>query len=143
MQLDNVNLFKGYNALLDGLSDSVKSRLYGLIFTYRDGTESVAIVFTDKSIFAEVAGGVNVPDGFLYALDLESIGTDKLRAWVDKRDPNICLFGYYLNADGIYETKHYKFAAGSTDLEIDRFDANDPHLGGRARAGRDKIGLEG
>ena len=126
MSLDKVQLFAGKNAHLDALSDAIKEKLYGIIFSYRLGVETVAITFSDRSILEELAGAYtkNIPQGSMYYLDLDSIGTDKVRIWVDKRDEDICLYSYYVDQGGsVYEKKEYRFEDGTNNLLIDRFDA--------------------
>lgn len=98
-----------------------------LIISHRDGVTSVCYVTEDLFSFIKLVGDVpqsiKEADTERYFVDLESIGTDKVRLYTEgdsERDE--ALRGYYVNNGAIYESKYYK--RDGDGLLIDRFDAS-------------------
>ena len=98
-----------------------------LIITERNDVLSVCYVTDSLFDFVKLVG--NVPQSIReaqterYGVDLESIGTNKVRLYTDgdsSRDE--ALHGYYVNNGAIYESKRYK--RSDNGLLIDRFDAS-------------------
>lgn len=124
---DKVALFQSVSSRLDGLTEEQKEGLCGLVWSSRSPVQSVAAMTHDRDVLLSITNGIGsqIPTGHLYAVDLESLGTEKIRIYVDprkKHDDPIILLGYYFNSEGaFYEYKEYRPVGDS--LTIDRFDA--------------------
>jgi hypothetical protein len=99
-----------------------------LIITERDGVLSVCYVTDSLFDFIKLVGDVpqsiREADTERYGVDLESIGTNKVRLYTDgDSSRNEALHGYYVNNGAIYEKKRYKRNADG-GLLIDRYDAS-------------------
>jgi hypothetical protein len=125
----NVDAFKGHSAALDQLSDSYLEATSELIWSYRSGVVSLCWVTEDLSAFTEVLGGT-VPEiltltgSSRYFVDLESIGSDKIRLYIDSPNDGEVLIGYYfgsLEHDAVpYEYKVYS-SVSKTEVSINRY----------------------
>ena len=98
-----------------------------LIITERDDVLSVCYVTDDLFTFIKLVGSVpqsiREAETERYGVDLESIGTNKVRLYTDgDSSRNEALHGYYVNNGAIYEKKRYK--RSDNGLLIDRFDAS-------------------
>lgn len=127
--VDKINLFAGYSSELDALADEHKAKLYGLVWSYRSGVSSVCVLTKDRDTVFSITNGIGTAtkQGDIYGVDLESVGTDKVRVYVDPRkkpDDPIILVGYYYNQDDVfYEYKQY-YKDTDSNLAIRRFDAS-------------------
>ena len=128
MSYSEVELFQSHSNKLGALTLAQKDGLCGLIWSNRLGVNSVAVITKERDILLSITGGIGseIPTGHLYATDLESLGSDKIRVYVDPReqhDEEIILLGYYLDQAGvIYEYKEYRKI--DTGIFIDRFDVS-------------------
>lgn len=98
-----------------------------LIISKRDDVLSVCYVTEDLFTFIKLVGDVpqsiREAETTRYGVDLESIGTDKVRLYTDgDKDRNEALHGYYVRNGEIYQKKRYKRSDGS--LLIDRYNAS-------------------
>lgn len=103
-----------------------------LIISERDGDLSVCYVTDDLFTFIKLVG--NVPqsireaDTERYFVDLESIGTNKVRLYTDgDSDRDEALHGYYVNNGRVEQKKRYK-RNGTGNILIDRYNANDQKI---------------
>lgn len=99
-----------------------------VIFSYRDGTNSICVVFNNPDAIKAIS--VSVPDeiinqnAYRYMVDLESLGSDKERYYTDIiGDQEISLVGWYVSDATIYQKKVYR-RVPSGGLEVDRYDAS-------------------
>ena len=122
-------LLAPYHTTTKSLSDAVLANITELVYSYREGTETVCAVTEDLDTFESMVG--TVPDvirntqTYRYAVDLESLGTNKVRMYTDSPETGESLLGYYIDSDGdITEKKIYKKQVGG-GLMIDRYDATD------------------
>ena len=125
----NIDAFVGYSAALDDMPDHIAQKTLELVWSYRAGVLSLCWVTDDLEAFIEYLGG-SVPQVITnaysrrYAVDLESIGTDKIRLYIDSPNEGEVLIGYYfdsLASDATaYEYKIYK-RNGREGVLVDRF----------------------
>lgn len=124
-------LFSGFSEGLDNLSTELKSQLKELVFSIRQNVLSVCAVFSDKEPIEKLIG-FNIPKEILdlkpgkLGVDLDSIGTDRLRLYASNTDDGVEVYGYYLKDNSIYEKKIYTEVKvpGAPYISIDRFDAD-------------------
>lgn len=125
------NFFGHLHPSTKGLSSDILDKTTELVFSFRDGVESVCWITNDKDIFKSVAG--EVPDVVYnadtdrYAVDLDSIGTSQVRMYVgsNNTEDGISGYGYYMSSTGnIVEKKVYKVADAYDPILIDRYDVN-------------------
>lgn len=128
----NVDAFKGHSAALDQLPDSCRDATSELVWSYRSGELSLCWVTEDLAAFTEVLGGT-VPEiltltgSVRYAVDLESLGSDKIRLYINSPNDGEVLLGYYFSslehdADP-YEYKVYS-SASKTGVSVSRYTGN-------------------
>lgn len=123
-----VSVYEKEYKILKDLPACIKSSIKELIFSYRDGKETICAVFNNKNAILELLG--KLPDIILntnvdtYGVDLESIGTDKLRIYHTSTDKDKMLIGYYIKNDSIFEYKIYKRTNDRALTLIDRYNAN-------------------
>lgn len=119
--------FDFVSSTLSNLSGSLKDQLTEVIYSWRDGVESVCVVteslpclgsLLGRDVPSEVSGATTVR----YGVDLESIGTDNLRLYVDGSGEGEVLLGFKYSADlNLTEKKIYRRAA--VGMLIDRYNA--------------------
>lgn len=127
----NIEIFSGFSQRLDNLSYEIKNLITEIIFTKRNDVISVTVVFPKREPVEELVS-FQIPIELLrynskrFGVDLESIGSNKVRLYVDDPfDRLVSIYGYYLDSFGtIYEKKVYK-RNGKTSILIDRYDSND------------------
>lgn len=121
----SVDIFAGFYPALDSLSEQHKQSISGLIFSHRQGEDTVAVIVKDRNAFDSIALGYTSgidSNAKKYIVDLESLGTDKVRLYADYNERGIELVGFYVNATGeVYEKKIYNNVS-QTELSIDRYD---------------------
>jgi hypothetical protein len=128
----NVDIFNGINENLDKLDETTKDAIIELIFSFRDSTETVCVVFKSFDVFSKLVG--IVPEKIIqdyesgkankFYVDLESLNTNKIRLYTNYKEAGVQLIGYYTDANGnIYETKIYN-DTGPTSVVIKRYDSN-------------------
>ena len=130
MHLAKVNLFAGHSTALDALTDGQKNRIHSIIWSYRSGEASAAVYTYDRETLLSITGGIgsDMPQGSLYAVDLESLRSDKLRIYVDPREDhtdNKVGIGYYYTPSGtVTEYKEYFKDYQTAVLTIKRYKAD-------------------
>ena len=124
-----ISVYEKEYKILKDLPSNVKLAIKELIFSYRDGKETICAVFNNKNAVLNLLG--TLPDRILninvdtYGVDLESIGTDKLRIYHSSTDKDKTLIGYYVRNNSIFEYKIYKRTNDRAVLLIDRYNADD------------------
>lgn len=119
----NLDIFKGYYPSLDEVLEKTPHEVIkGFIFTRRNDAHTVCLVLRrhypdDIKVFEDLIGVklgdefYETPNGWVGALyvDLESIGTSKLRVYKSQpHEKDVTLIGYYMDQDGkVYQTKVY------------------------------------
>ena len=127
--LIDVDAFKGYSAALDQLSDYCRSATSELVWSYRAGEVTLCWVTDDLAAFTEVLGGT-VPEVLTlsgssrYAVDLESLGSDKVRLYINSPNDGEVGLGYYFSSlehdAEPYEYKVYS-SVSKTGVSISRY----------------------
>jgi hypothetical protein len=99
-----------------------------VIYTIRDGALSVCVVASTLDTLARIIG--EVPDLVRsavtkrYAVDLQSIGTDILRLYIDGAEPGVVIHGYYFDSSRkMLQKKNYKKVKPG-ELAVDRYDSD-------------------
>lgn len=105
-----------------------------LVITKRDDVLSVCYVTDDLFAFIKLVGDVpqsiREADTTRYGVDLESIGSDRVRLYTDgEGGRNEALHGYYVNNGRIEQMKRYK-RNDEGGLLIDRYNANNQKISG-------------
>ena len=131
------NDFRFLTPALDNLSPDIRSQLVELIYSWRDGVESICVVAESLDCLRTMLNG-NVPLEISearmfphprYGVDLESIGTDNLRLYRDDIErEGISLVGFKFDSEGnLTERKDYwnDKTSNKTRVLIDRYDASD------------------
>ena len=121
--------FSFVSSKLNDLSDNVRNQLTEVIYSWRDGVESVCVVTESLDCLNSLLSN-NVPFHVSeattrrYFVDLESIGTDNLRLYIDGSDRGIELISFKYDANlNLIEKKIYKRGEGVT--LIDRYNSSD------------------
>ena len=123
-----ISVYENHFLQLRHLPDSVKSTVIELVFSYRNGVETICIVVSSLESLLHLVN--NLPLDFFektyyrYAVDLESINSNKSRVYRDSDD--CVLIGHYIDQNGnVLETKKYiTNTANKQELLIDRYDSN-------------------
>lgn len=121
---DIAALYPSFNKIPQEHVGSIKE----IVFSCRDGVNSICVVFNNANALSAVAP--NIPSSILeyvshrYAVDLESLGTDRERYYVDLIDhPTISIKGWFCNNGEIYQEKNYR-RASSGGVEVDRYNVS-------------------
>jgi len=121
--------FAKYSSCLNTMSFTVYPSVQELVFSYRDSQLSVCVVFTDMGALQDIIG--NIPSELQlattnrYGVDLESIGTSKLRLYCDGQADDEMLRSYaYNRSKQLIESKIYKRSTGQYPILIDRYNAS-------------------
>lgn len=127
--LINTHAFKGYSAALDQLSDYCRDATSELVWSYRSGAVTLCWVTEDLTAFTEVLGGT-VPEVLTlsgsnrYFVDLESLGSDKIRLYINSPNDGEVLLGYYFSSlehdAEPYEYKVYS-SVSKTEVSVSRY----------------------
>lgn len=120
--------FSQHNALLRGIDLTARQGISELVFSCRDGQLSLCVVFSDvmalRSVIGTVPDVIEQANGNRFGVDLESIGTDRLRLYIDGQDGGESIRGFYFDQDLQMDVlKKYKRADGF-GLLIDRYDGS-------------------
>ena len=117
------NLFAHLNPSTKNLGDDILSTVNEFVWCHRKGVESVTLVTRDTDAFRSLVGdAINVTSPDRYAVDLGSIGTDKIRIYVDSPVSGEAGFGYYFSSSGeMLQRKVYKRKGDKTGVYIDKF----------------------
>ena len=127
----NVSTFYGHSAALDQLSDSCRDATSELIWSYRSGELSLCWVTEDLSAFTEVLGGtipevLTISGSSHYSVALESLGSDKIRLYIDSPNPDEFMVGYYFSslAHGAVPSEYKIYTPTSrAELSISRYNS--------------------
>jgi hypothetical protein len=128
---DIISVYEKEYEILKDLPQSVKSSIKELIFSYRNGIETICAVFNRKSAVIELLGPelpekILLSDEDTYGIDLESISTDNVRIYHNyKKNDIIGGYGYSLKNSEIVEYKIYKRTSDRSVISIDRYNSND------------------
>ena len=122
------NDFSFVSSELDNLSDDTKNQLTEVHHCWRDGKESVCVATESFDCLSNLLSN-NVPSHVSeattrrYFVDLESIGTDTLRLYIDGSDKETALVSFKYDTNlNLTEKKIYKRGEGVT--LIDRYNAS-------------------
>lgn len=129
--------FSFLSPALNNLSPDIKNQLVEVVYCWRDGAGSVSVVTESLDCLSALLNGdvpTEVSEGTVYshypryAVDLESIGTDKLRLHRDDatRD-DISAVGFIYDADmNLIEREDYwrDKTGDQPQVLIDRYDAS-------------------
>lgn len=118
--------FTQYSSALESMNFLIQPYIEELVISYRSGSLTMCVVTDDLDIFrnvvpnppAEIANAVTRR----YAVDLESIGTDQQRMYVDSQESAEAGIGYYFNAQGVATQKKIYKKLEPGRLGIDRYD---------------------
>lgn len=128
------NDFSFVSSSLDDLAKNIKNQLTEVIYSWRDGVESVCAVTESLTCLGSLLGHdvpaeVSEATTRRYGVDLESIGTDNLRLYVDGVDPGVSLLSFKYDSDlKVTERKTYKRA--TQGVLIDRYNASGELISG-------------
>lgn len=132
--MDTGNDFSFVSPSINDLPAGIKDQLTEIVFSWRDGVESVCAVTENMPCLCSLLGH-DVPSevsGAItrrYGVDLESIGTDTLRLYVDGSDEGVSLVSFKYSSDlKLTEKKLYKKA--TQGVLIDRYDASGQLISG-------------
>ena len=127
--LIDVDAFKGYSAALDQLPDHCRSATSELVWSYRSGEVTLCWVTDDLPAFIEVLGGsipevLTLTESSRYGVDLDSLGSDKVRLYINSPNDGEVLLGYYFSSlehdAAPYEYKVYT-SVSKTEVSINRY----------------------
>lgn len=99
-----------------------------VIYTIRDGMFSVCVVMSKLDTLTKLMGTVpdliqNAPTK-RYFVDLQSIGTDILRLYIDGSEPGVVIYGYYFDPSlKMLQKKNYKKVRPG-ELAVDRYNGD-------------------
>ena len=98
-----------------------------LVFSCREGELSVCIVFNSIDSITDLIGDppdvIKTSTTQRYGIDLESIGTDRQRLYVDGQEDGEMLRGFYFDLNkNLLQLKKYKRSDGEYPISIDRYD---------------------
>lgn len=121
--------FSRHSTALSKMSFTLYPFVRELVFSYRSGELSVCVVFNDIGALQDLIG--NVPTEIQsaitnrYGVDLESIGTSKLRLYCNGQSDSEILRSYaYNGSKQLIESKIYKRSTGTYPILIDRYNAS-------------------
>lgn len=119
--------FLPHSSLLQAMDFRLHGGISELVFACRDGDVSLCVVFSKamslRGLIGELPAEIEQAESSRYAVDLESIGTDKLRLYVDGQEDGEVLRGFYFNSNGrMTVLKKYNRTDDKTIISIDRYD---------------------
>lgn len=127
MDINIQDKFLEYCKFLQTMSLEARLTICELIFCDRENILTTVLVFNDKQTFLSILEKYpeefNTLESRRYYIDIDSLGTNKVRAYNSEND-DLILTGYYLNDGIVYETKKYKRSDSRLTLNIDRYDSN-------------------
>lgn len=119
--------FKDYSQALKDMDWTIHGNVSELIISYRDGQTTMCVVFPKvtylKALIGDVPRAVAGVQSRRFAVDLESIGTDKLRLYIDGQKEGELLRGFYFDENKqMTQYKIYKKVEGDkNEVVIDRY----------------------
>ena len=120
------NLFAHLHPSTSGLSSDVLNKTTEFIYCFRDGVESVCLVTEDKETLKSLIGDLptEIYDTNRYAVDLSTIGTNKVRLYLNSKSNDEYIIGYYFsNSNAVLQKKLYK-KDNTVNSLIDRYESN-------------------
>jgi hypothetical protein len=136
--MDNiVTVYEKEYEILNKLPQDIKISIKELIFSYRNGEETICAVFNNKDPLLDLLG--NLPETIMntdvdiYGVDLESIGTDQVRVYHSHKEKDKMLIGYYMKNNEIVEYKIYKRTDDRSIILIDRYNSNNELISGNEK----------
>ena len=122
-----VSRFKKHSALLDSMSFILHNSVSELVFCCRDGETSLCVVFSNiealSTLIGDLPAEIEQAESKRFAVDLESIGTSRLRIYVDGQDDGELLRGFYFDSQNRMTTlKKYKRTDDKAIISVDRYD---------------------
>ena len=124
------NIFANLHFSTQNLDAAILDKTTELIYCYRSGVESVTLVTDNKETLRALVGTLptEIYDTNRYAVDLSTIGTEKVRIYLNSQDDNEHIIGYYFDSNNsVLQKKHYK-KSNDADAMIDRYDGNGASL---------------
>ena len=122
--------FADCHPTLSDLKPSVLDEISQIILSYRDGVSSVCVIFRSlnalSQIIADIPVEIQEASTLRYFVDLSSVGTDKVRFYVDSPSKEESIIGFYFDKNNkMIEKKHYKKDIKDKNLLfIDRYNAD-------------------
>lgn len=134
--------FSHIDTSLSNLSSKVLDDITGIVFSCRNGIDTVCVVTPSISTLSDIMGDVPLVIQKAvtgrYFVDLASLGSDRVRLYVDSEKPNEMIVGYYFSPDNeMLIEKRYKKPSEASPLlcPVDRYDpsgrlisANEPEV---------------
>lgn len=121
-----VQRFIPHSDLLRSMDFRTHSSISELVFACRDGEVSLCVVFSNamalRSLIGDLPAEIEQAQTIRYAVDLESIGTDKLRLYIDGQEDGEVLRGFYFDRN-MRKTilKKYRKTDDKAIISIDRY----------------------
>lgn len=116
---------------LSNLGSEVLEDITGVVFSCRDGVDTVCAVTSSISTLSSIMGDVPsvIQEAVTgrYFVDLASLGSNKVRLYVDSDRANEMIVGYYFSSDNeMLIEKRYKKPSEDSPLlcPVDRYDAS-------------------
>ena len=119
-------LFASLHPSTRDLDSAVLDKTTSFVYCCRDEVESVTLVTNSKETLSSLIGDLpeEIYDTGRYAIDLSSIGTNKVRIYLNSQSKSEYLIGYYFSSDNsVLEKKVYKKTEGD-DILIDRYNSS-------------------
>lgn len=118
--------FTKYSSALTNMNFLIQPYIEELVISYRSGAITMCVITDDLDVFRNVVGDppAEIANAVTrrYAVDLESIGTDQQRMYVDSPESAEAGIGYYFNAQGVATQKKIYKKLEPGRLGIDRYD---------------------
>jgi len=119
-------LFAHLHPSTNELDSEILNKTTELIYCYRDGVESVTLVVDNRQTLRDLVGDLppEIYNTTRYGVDLSSIGTDKVRIYLNSHSNEEHIIGYYFSSDNkVVQKKNYK-KTDTTDALIDRYESD-------------------
>jgi len=116
-------LFAHLHPSTKDLDSAILNKTTELIYCYRDGVESVTLVVDNRQTLRDLVGDLpsEIYNTTRYGVDLSSIGTDKVRIYLNSHSSEEYIIGYYFSSDNeVIQKKNYK-KTDTNDALIDRY----------------------
>lgn len=119
-------LFAHLHPSTNELDSAILNKTTELIYCCRDGVESVTLVVDNRQTLRDLVGDLppEIYNTTRYGVDLSSIGTDKVRIYLNSHSSEEHIIGYYFSSDNkVLQKKNYK-KTDTTDALIDRYESD-------------------
>ena len=121
--------FSHTDTSLSNLSSEVLCDITGIVFSCRDGISTICAVTPSISTLSRIMGDVPsvIQEAVTgrYFVDLASLGSDRVRLYVDSEKPDEMIVGYYFSSNNeMLIEKRYKKPSEASPLlcPVDRYD---------------------